>query len=170
MPPDEEAPEPLDTARLGSCLAALPERERAVLVMTFYDDRPADAVAAELGLSAGNVGSSATAASSGCAAAWTPREQRHDARLVHDVEPQELLEYWLGELDEAHESRLDEHLFACSACSERLRTIVDLGAAIRREFAARQLRASCCPPPFIAQDEGRGPARARVHASTPAAA
>ena len=43
-------------------------------------------------------------------------------------------QYWLGELDEAHESRLDEHLFACSACSERLRTIVDLGAAIRREF------------------------------------
>jgi RNA polymerase sigma-70 factor (ECF subfamily) len=55
MPPDEEAPEPLDTERLQNCLAALPERERAVLVMTFYDDRPADAVAADLGLSAGNV-------------------------------------------------------------------------------------------------------------------
>jgi RNA polymerase sigma-70 factor (ECF subfamily) len=51
-----EGSEPaVDTARLGDCLAALPERERAVLVMTFYDDRPADAVAAELGLSAGNV-------------------------------------------------------------------------------------------------------------------
>lgn len=50
-----EAPEPIDSERLKSCLAALPERERAVLVMTFYDDRPADAVAAELGLSAGNV-------------------------------------------------------------------------------------------------------------------
>ena len=41
--------------RLKSCLSALPERERAVLIMTFYDDRPADAVAADLGLSAGNV-------------------------------------------------------------------------------------------------------------------
>ncbi len=48
--------------------------------------------------------------------------------------PQDLLAYWLGELDEAHESRLDEHLFACSACSRRLRTIVDLGAAIRGEL------------------------------------
>ena len=48
--------------------------------------------------------------------------------------PQDLLAYWLGELDEAHESRLDEHLLACAACSERLRTIVDLGAAIRRDF------------------------------------
>jgi RNA polymerase sigma-70 factor (ECF subfamily) len=55
LPGDEEAPEPVDRARLGDCLAALPERERAVLVMTFYDDRPAEAVAAELRVSAGNV-------------------------------------------------------------------------------------------------------------------
>jgi len=55
VPAHEEAPELLDTQRLGRCLAALPERERAVLVMTFYDDQPADAVAADLGLSAGNV-------------------------------------------------------------------------------------------------------------------
>ena len=54
-PSDEEAPEPLDSERLDDCLGSLPERERAVLVMTFYDDRPADAVASELGLSAGNV-------------------------------------------------------------------------------------------------------------------
>jgi RNA polymerase sigma-70 factor (ECF subfamily) len=52
---EEETHEPLAARRLGDCLAALPERERAVLVMTFYDDRPADAVAAELGVSAGNV-------------------------------------------------------------------------------------------------------------------
>lgn len=52
---DEDGPERLDAERLQHCLAALPERERAVLVMTFYDDRPADAVAAELNLTAGNV-------------------------------------------------------------------------------------------------------------------
>ena len=50
------------------------------------------------------------------------------------TKPQELLEYWLGELDQARESRLDEHLFACAACSERLRALVDLGAAIRGEI------------------------------------
>jgi RNA polymerase sigma-70 factor, ECF subfamily len=55
LPADGEAPEALDTARLGRCLAALPERERAVLILTFYDDRPAGAVATELGLKAGNV-------------------------------------------------------------------------------------------------------------------
>ena len=52
--PDEDA-HALDADRLQRCLERLPERERAVLVMTFYDDRPADAVGQELRLSAGNV-------------------------------------------------------------------------------------------------------------------
>jgi RNA polymerase sigma-70 factor (ECF subfamily) len=45
----------LATPRLQKCLESLPERERTVLVMTFYDDQPADAVGAELRISAGNV-------------------------------------------------------------------------------------------------------------------
>ena len=55
VPAEEEAQETFDTERLSACLAALPERERAVLLMTFYDDRSAAAVAADLKLSAGNV-------------------------------------------------------------------------------------------------------------------
>jgi RNA polymerase sigma-70 factor (ECF subfamily) len=51
----EDTTEVLDGDRLQQCLGRLPERERAVLVMSFYDDRPADAVGTELGLSAGNV-------------------------------------------------------------------------------------------------------------------
>jgi hypothetical protein len=47
---------------------------------------------------------------------------------------QDLLAYWLGELDEAAETRIDEHLFACAACSDRLSTVVKLGAAIRSEL------------------------------------
>lgn len=54
-PAAEEAAEPIDSERLELCLGALPERERTVLLMTFYDDRPADAVAAELKLTGGNV-------------------------------------------------------------------------------------------------------------------
>jgi RNA polymerase sigma-70 factor (ECF subfamily) len=45
----------LDTQRLQQCLELLPERERTVLVMTFYDDRPAEAVGEQLRVSAGNV-------------------------------------------------------------------------------------------------------------------
>ena len=50
------------------------------------------------------------------------------------LQSQELTEYWLGELDEAHEQRVDEHLFACAECSKRLGALVDLGGAIRRTF------------------------------------
>jgi RNA polymerase sigma-70 factor (ECF subfamily) len=45
----------LDQQRVADCLERLPERERSVLVMTFYDDQPSDAVGLQLGLSAGNV-------------------------------------------------------------------------------------------------------------------
>lgn len=45
----------LDHLRLADCVDRLPERDRAVVVMTFYDERRADEVANALGLSAGNV-------------------------------------------------------------------------------------------------------------------
>jgi RNA polymerase sigma-70 factor, ECF subfamily len=45
----------LDQARLVGCLERLAERERSVLMMTFYDDQPAKEVGAALGLSEGNV-------------------------------------------------------------------------------------------------------------------
>lgn len=45
----------LDHRRVATCMERLAERERSVLVMTFYEDRPADEVAGALGLSAGNV-------------------------------------------------------------------------------------------------------------------
>ena len=45
----------LDHQRVADCLERLPERERSVLVMTFFDDQPSDAVGAQLGFSAGNV-------------------------------------------------------------------------------------------------------------------
>ena len=51
------APEPLafDSGRLRRCLGRLSERERAVLVMSFYDDKPAEEVGRELGLTAANI-------------------------------------------------------------------------------------------------------------------
>lgn len=56
VPMAEPAQSPrLDHARLVGCLERLSERERSVLVMTFYDDQPAKDVAAALGLSEGNV-------------------------------------------------------------------------------------------------------------------
>ena len=45
----------LDERRVADCLERLPERERSVIVLTFYDEQPSDAVGRELGLTPGNV-------------------------------------------------------------------------------------------------------------------
>jgi RNA polymerase sigma-70 factor (ECF subfamily) len=45
----------LDRERLASCLERLPERERSVVILTFYDDSTGDEVAAFLGVSPANV-------------------------------------------------------------------------------------------------------------------
>lgn len=45
----------LDHQRVADCLERLPQRERSVLVMSFYEDKPSDEVAGALGLTAGNV-------------------------------------------------------------------------------------------------------------------
>lgn len=51
-----EAPQPdLDQPRLALCLERLPERERTVLLLTFYDDLPAAALAGELAISQANL-------------------------------------------------------------------------------------------------------------------
>lgn len=44
----------LDEAKLSSCLEGLSERERSVLILGFFADKPADAVARELGLTPAN--------------------------------------------------------------------------------------------------------------------
>jgi len=56
VPTGRPAGEPgADQAQLLSCLEGLPERERSVLVLSFFDDQPAQRVGTTLGLSEGNV-------------------------------------------------------------------------------------------------------------------
>ena len=55
-------------------------------------------------------------------------------RCAGAVELSTLVEYWLGELDAAHEARVDEHLLSCDACAHGLDDIVQMGAAIRDGF------------------------------------
>lgn len=54
LPPEAPLPD-LDHERLAHCLERLPERERTVLLLSFYDDLPADALARELDLSPANL-------------------------------------------------------------------------------------------------------------------
>ena len=53
--PDEPGPDAVDDERLRECLAALAERERSVVVLTFYDGHTGPQIASRLGLSDGNV-------------------------------------------------------------------------------------------------------------------
>lgn len=54
VPAQLPVPDP-DRGRLADCLGRLPERERTILMMTFFDDLPAEALARELNLSLANV-------------------------------------------------------------------------------------------------------------------
>jgi RNA polymerase sigma-70 factor, ECF subfamily len=53
--PEDVLPPSPDRARLVNCLDGLSERERTVLIMTFYDDLPAETLAREVDLSPANV-------------------------------------------------------------------------------------------------------------------
>jgi RNA polymerase sigma-70 factor (ECF subfamily) len=63
VPPDDPAldlaaappPEPIDRGQLAHCLGKLPERERSVIVLTFFDDAPSAEVGAALGIEPGHV-------------------------------------------------------------------------------------------------------------------
>ena len=53
-----DAPAPLavdDAGKLAACLQALAERERTVVVLSFFAEQSGDEVARELAVSAGNV-------------------------------------------------------------------------------------------------------------------
>jgi hypothetical protein len=52
-----------------------------------------------------------------------------------------LLEYWLGELDEAQEGRLDEHLLGCGHCSANLQRLVDIAGEVRAAVRAGAVHA-----------------------------
>ena len=56
-----------------------------------------------------------------------------------------LIAYWLGELDEAADARIDEHVLGCEACSRRLAQIVALADGIRAAFAKGAVRAFVTP-------------------------
>jgi len=57
LPPSEGSGDryTLDSARLRRCLEVLPQRERTIVLMSFYDERSAADVGSEVGLSAANV-------------------------------------------------------------------------------------------------------------------
>jgi len=57
------------------------------------------------------------------------------------IADQTLIQYWLGELDQTAEARIDEHVLGCVECSERLAQIVALADGTRTAFTQGTVRA-----------------------------
>lgn len=57
-----------------------------------------------------------------------------------------LIEYWFGELAPGDEQGIEEHLFDCAHCSERLGELAELGAGISSAFRSGALRAVISAP------------------------
>ena len=56
------------------------------------------------------------------------------------ISEETLLEYWMAALDEAAETAIEEHLFACDACGGRLRGTIALAEALRDVARSGSLR------------------------------
>jgi len=58
----------------------------------------------------------------------------NQAACAAPLDERELSAYWLGELAEADEARVDEHILGCGHCSARLGELVALAGAIKEAF------------------------------------
>ena len=59
-----------------------------------------------------------------------------DTRCSTPIEFAEIVDYWSGDLTEADEHRIDEHVFGCANCARELATVETMGrgiAAVARE-------------------------------------
>jgi hypothetical protein len=57
--------------------------------------------------------------------------QAGETRCAALVEFEKLLAWWLGELPNAAEASLEEHLFACANCTRRMEELVGLAQGVR---------------------------------------
>lgn len=53
------------------------------------------------------------------------------ASCAAPIAPGALLQYWLRELGETEEGRIEEHFLGCDACSAELRSLIELGEGVR---------------------------------------
>jgi hypothetical protein len=53
------------------------------------------------------------------------------ANCTNPIDATVLADYWLAALPEAEEEAVEEHLFACDECGERLREVISLAGGLR---------------------------------------
>lgn len=63
-----------------------------------------------------------------------------EARCGNPIDSAALGDYWLAALTPAEEALVEEHLFGCDACGDRLRELIALAEAIRKLASQGALR------------------------------
>jgi hypothetical protein len=63
----------------------------------------------------------------------------HNPSCGEPLGTQQLLAYWLGELDERESGAIEQHLFACAMCSTSLERVVAVADGFRTLFATGEI-------------------------------
>ncbi|MFN7939385.1 MAG: zf-HC2 domain-containing protein [Bryobacteraceae bacterium] len=76
-------------------------------------------------------------------------------KCANPLDAAALFDYWVGKLDEPEVEAVEEHLFACDPCGERLKEAIALAEGVRRLAMAGELQ-TVVSEAFVkrAQDEG----------------
>ena len=62
------------------------------------------------------------------------------AKCLNPIDAAVLADYWLGLLPQAEEEAVEEHLFACDECGDRLREVISLAEGLRNLARRANLR------------------------------
>jgi anti-sigma factor RsiW len=78
-----------------------------------------------------------------------------ESRCATPVEFERLVAYWLGELPAADEATVEEHLFGCATCTQRLETLAALASGVRAVVRGGAVQAAITQP-FLEQMKRQG--------------
>lgn len=78
-----------------------------------------------------------------------------DACCTAPIEAEALVAYWLGELPPAAEAPVEEHLFGCAYCTDRLEALAALASGIRAVVRSGAVHAMITQP-FLEQMQRQG--------------
>ena len=62
------------------------------------------------------------------------------SKCARPIDPEMLADYWIGSMAEADEAAIEEHLFECDSCGDRLRRVIVLADGIRKLAREGSLR------------------------------
>ena len=111
------APEPqLDHEQLARCVQNLKERERTVVIMTFYDEQ----TGADVSQFPGRFRSQCTSDSPPGDSPTTGLHGGCRMNCSNPIDAAVLADYWLAALAKSEEEAVEEHLFTCDECGARL--------------------------------------------------